>query len=255
MEIVRDVALVETKEAAIARAGDSGDILGVIARLASAPDFDTAKLEKLIELHERTQANTARAAFFSAFADMQAEIPAIHRRGRGDKGTRYALNEDIQKALRPILHKHGFMLTFATKFGDKTVTVTGKLAHKSGHVETAEFTSAADVSGSKNAIQALGSTQSYGQRYTTVALCNITGTDDVVDDDGKSAGKPEPPANYDDLMLAFEESAEHGYSASREAFAALPTPVRLYATKHDAVLLSKIKTRAQKVDKDKAVSK
>lgn len=208
-------------------------VMGIIERLASDPNFDTAKLEKLIELHERTAANAARAEFFEAFSIMQGEIPAIERKGRGDKGARYAKNEDIQRVLRPILQKHGFMLSFATMFADGKVTVTGKLGHKAGHVETAEFTSAADTSGSKNAIQALGSTQSYGQRYTTIALVNITGTDEA-DDDGGATGRGaiQDPDGFDEWVCDLDVASENGVGALKVAWDASKDAYRRHMVKH-----------------------
>lgn len=210
-------------------------VMGIIERLASDPNFDTAKLEKLIELHERTQANAARAEFFAAFAEMQAEIPAIERKGRGDKGARYAKDEDIQAALRPILQRHGFMLSFATAFsGDGKVSITGKLAHRAGHVETSEFVSAADTSGSKNAIQALGSTQTYGKRYTTIALLNITGTDEHLDDDGAATGRAQvtDPDGFESWSLDLDLVADGGLDALTAAWKQSPDAYRKHTLKH-----------------------
>ena len=46
-----------------------------------------------------------------------------------------------------------------------------------------------DTSGSKNAVQAVGSSTSYGKRYTASALLNLTSRlPDDRDDDGRAAG-------------------------------------------------------------------
>jgi len=224
-------------------------VMGIIERLASDPNFDTAKLEKLIELHERTQANAARAEFFDAFARMQGDIPAIERRGRGDKGARYALDEDIQAALRPILQKHGFMLSFAVDFPDGKLRVTGKLAHRDGHVETSEFVSAADTSGSKNAIQALGSAQTYGKRYTTIALLNITGTDEHADDDGAATGRAKvvDPDGFADWMADLDLVAEDGLPALTKAWKASPDAFRKHCFKHYAREHEQRKAKASRI--------
>jgi hypothetical protein len=238
------------KDQALAPA--SVGVMGIIERLASNPDFDTAKLEKLIELHERTQANVARSEFFAAFAQMQAEIPAIERKGRGDKGARYAKDEDIQAALRPILQRHGFMLSFATAFVDGgKVSITGKLAHRAGHVETSEFVSAADTSGSKNAIQALGSTQTYGKRYTTIALLNITGTDEHLDDDGAATGRAKlvDPDGFADWSADLDIVAEDGLDALTTAWKASPDGHRKHTLKHYAREHEQRKAKAARVGK------
>ena len=50
----------------------------------------------------------------------------------------------------------------------------GDLTHARGHSEKVWLQASRDDSGNKNAIQALGSTISYGRRYTTCDLLNIT---------------------------------------------------------------------------------
>jgi hypothetical protein len=227
-------------------------VMGIIERLASDPNFDTAKLEKLIELHERTQANAARAEFYDAFATMQGEIAAIARKGKGDKGTRYMKDEDIQAGVRPVLQAHGFMLSFAVDFpeGGK-LRVTGKLAHRAGHVETSEFVSVADTSGSKNAIQALGSTQSYGKRYTTIALLNITGTDQS-DDDGAAAGRGKvvDPTGFEDWWADLELVADEGFSAYSAAWKGTKNDAfRKHVLKHYSAEHEQRKAKAQRADK------
>ena len=52
-----------------------------------------------------------------------------------------------------------------------------------GHFETTSLTAAGDQSGGKNAIQALGSTISYLERYTILALTGLSTHE--MDDDAK----------------------------------------------------------------------
>jgi hypothetical protein len=75
---------------------------------------------------------------------------------------------------------------------DQIIT-TGVLAHRDGHSEQTELSLPTDTSGSKNAVQAVGSSTSYGKRYTAFALLNITSTGE--DDDGQAGGAPEPVDN------------------------------------------------------------
>ena len=63
--------------------------------------------------------------------------------------------------------------------------ITAILSHREGHSEETTLTLDADKSGSKNAVQAVGSSISYGQRYAAVALLNITTRG--MDDDGENA--------------------------------------------------------------------
>jgi hypothetical protein len=69
------------------------------------------------------------------------------------------------------------------------VTVTGVLTHQLGHVEQTSLTLPIDTSGSKNAVQSVGSSTSYGKRYTAAALLNLrTGE---TDDDGRAGAAVE----------------------------------------------------------------
>lgn len=182
-------------------------------RLLKDPTVDVDKLERLIAMQERIQARNARADFYADFALMQGELPTVAERGRTNNG-RYATHEDIVEAVRPVLQKYGFILTFRTKFEDKLVRVVGVLAHRSGHAEETEFMSQPDASGNKNAIQALGSAVSYGQRYTARALLNIASRED--DDDGRRANsKPAAPSpeGYEKWLEAAEDVAAEGWEA------------------------------------------
>jgi hypothetical protein len=94
----------------------------------------------------------------------------------------------------PILAQHGFSLRHRVHQSDAKVTVTGILSHKDGHAEETAVTLPIDASGSKNSVQAIGSSVSYGQRYTAKALLNIRSrfaADRALDDDGQKGGGAE----------------------------------------------------------------
>lgn len=195
-----------TKEVTLAPAGDNpwADMLAMMERLATNKDVDVVKLQAFIDMQKDILQVNARAAFNAAFAKLQAEIPTVIEKGRGDKGMSYARLEDIIETVRPVLEKHGFSLSHQTEWPDKsTIKVIGILTHQDGHERRSEFLASADQTGSKNAIQALGSSNSYGRRYTTKDLLNIVTKEE--DDDGKKASKPEvePPKGfeqwYDDM--------------------------------------------------------
>jgi len=167
----------------------------VIERAASNKDVDVEKLQKLLDMQERIMAKNAEMAFNSAMAEMQAELPIITERGEirvsGVLRSKYARFEDINEAVKPILQKHGFAMTFKT---DTTTVckVTGILVHRAGHREQTDMTLPYDVSGSKNNVQAIGSSVSYGKRYVMEALLNLTSRGE--DDDGKKTSGTVPDA-------------------------------------------------------------
>lgn len=196
-------------------------------RLARDPSVPVEKLEKLIELQERIMAHQARAEFSEAFARMQGEIPVITKRGEilveGRVRSRFAKHEDIQRIVRPILQAHGFAIRHRNEYTPEgKLKIIGILSHRSGHSETDEFVGSADTSGSKNAIQSLGSTRSYGARYTTIALLNITTEDEDDDGAGSSrAGQPDgpmPPAGYLEFLDTLRAAAMNGTEALRQAW-------------------------------------
>ena len=67
----------------------------------------------------------------------------------------------------------GLSAAWTTDQTEKGVSVTCKITHVLGHFETTTLTAACDSSGGKNAIQALGSTISYLERYTILALTGL----------------------------------------------------------------------------------
>lgn len=169
-------------------------LISVIERVASNPEADIAKLEKMLDMQERVLNRNAAQAFAADMAAMQAEMPRVFKLASGHNTT-YARLEDINDALRPTLQKFGFCVTFRiNQQGLESVTVTAVCSHKLGHSETASMTLPLDKSGSKNAVQAIGSTVSYGKRYAMCALLNISTGDDTNGAElGRSQSKPEAP--------------------------------------------------------------
>lgn len=158
-------------------------MFAMIERAARDPAVDIDKLERLMQMQERAIAREAKAAYDAAMSELQPELPAIGERGKavvqGSVRYTFALWEDINAAIKPVLMRHGFALTFRTSF-EGGITVTGVLSHRAGHREETSITLPADPSGNKNAVQAVASSVSYGKRYTASALLNLTshGEDD-----------------------------------------------------------------------------
>ena len=166
---------------------DQSAMLAVIERAARDPQVDVAKMEKLMELQERYQARQAKIEFDAAMAEMQPDLPSVGERGNAANRYTYALWEDINAAIKPVLKRHGFALSFRTSFDDG-IAVTGVLSHRSGHREETTIKLPADSSGNKNAVQAVASSVSYGKRYTAGALLNLTSHGE--DDDAFAAAQP-----------------------------------------------------------------
>ncbi|UOF79254.1 erf superfamily [Caudoviricetes sp.] len=171
---------------------ETAAILSVIERAASNPDVDIDKLERLLEMRERVEAQQALKAFAAAFPSLQAAIPEISENGAIDLGRGkpipYAKWEDINKVIKPILDEHGFSLFFRTKTDGDSVTITAVLRHVMGHTEETSLTLPVDKGGNKNVVHGIGSSTSYGQRYTARALLNISSRLEADRDDCGLAG-------------------------------------------------------------------
>lgn len=249
---VQDVNLVKAGEPAAsltALSGSSAEIARVIIEAAANPQIDAAKISALVGMQEHLQDREAASAFNTAFAAMAGEIPEIDEHGRiahnGKVQSRYAKFEDIKKVITPILTKHGFALAFETDpHSADELTVIGILTHIGGHERRSRFRSKADTSGSKNAVQGLGSVVTYGKRYTTCDLLNITTRE--ADNDGQGE-KPEAPQGFDAFKLAMESAAVTGTATLAEAWKAGTEPMRQYAQSALSGWLAELKKTAKEV--------
>jgi len=148
---------------------------------------DIAMIEKLMALHERWDANQARKSFDEAVAAAKKDIPPITRNVTGHNAKKYADFAAIAKVVDPVIGAYGLSYRFRTTQTDR-ISVTCILSHKAGHSEETTLSGPADTSGSKNAIQAIGSTLTYLQRYSLVQMLGLAAGND---DDGKAAGEGE----------------------------------------------------------------
>lgn len=174
----------------VAAQSESVTILQIIQQVAMSPDADIDKMERLMVMHQNMQALQAKQKYDEALAEMQEELPVIGERGgikdrNGRVQSTYALWEDINEMIRPVLARHGFAISFRTPRNERGIEVEGVLSHRAGHREMTSLVLPADTSGSKNGVQAVASSVSYGKRYTAGALLNFTTTGE--DDDGNSA--------------------------------------------------------------------
>lgn len=154
--------------------------------VASGASIET--IEKLMALHERFEANQARKAFNEAISEAKRLLRPVVRNREGHNSKRYADFAAIASAVDPILADLGLSYRFRTDQGDR-INVTCILSHRDGHQETTTLSGPPDTSGSKNAIQAIGSTLTYLQRYSLVQMLGLAASDD---DDGRKGGAGEP---------------------------------------------------------------
>jgi len=156
---------------------ESAQFMAVIEKIAMNPDASIDKLEKMLDMQERILNRNSHQSFTADLAAMQCDLPLVKENGRSHNGA-YALLEDINQAIRPVLQKFGFAVTFRVEQAEKTVTVKAILSHRGGHSECTSMMLPLDISGNKTSTQQVGSTVSYGKRYAISALLNISTGDD-----------------------------------------------------------------------------
>jgi len=187
------------------KAQDSTALMALINRVAVSPDYDVAKLEKLLELKERWDAEEARKMFVSAMAAFKSEPIQILKTKfvniLGGAKFAHATLADVVDAACAAMGRHGLSHKWETKQEGAKITVTCILSHELGHSESTSLFAEPDNTGNKNSIQAVGSTVTYLQRYTLLALTGMATTDQ--DTDGRIT-----PAQAEQMGPAISEKQE-----------------------------------------------
>lgn len=163
-----------------------------LLNIAIEKGVDFEKLEKLMELQVKWEANNSRKAYYDAMAAFKANPPEIdkdksvsYKTTSGTTSYKHASLGNVTSKIGTALSQHGLSATWNTKQDKDGITVTCRVSHRLGHYEETSLTSAPDASGGKNTIQAIGSTIAYLERYTILALTGLATHD--MDDDGKGS--------------------------------------------------------------------
>tara|TARA_R110002074_G_scaffold125024_2_gene261893 strand:+ start:12747 stop:13586 length:840 start_codon:yes stop_codon:yes gene_type:complete len=184
-------------------------IMAVIARVASDPDADITKLERMLEMKERLddraredENRAAQKEFFAALTAAQSEVPVVVKNRQNDfnKST-FADLAAIENVAMPVIRSHGFNVTAKSIPGAENgmQRILFRVAHTCGHVDEFEDDYALDSAGSggkasKTPIQAKGSTVTYARRYMLCAYFNIA--------IGDRDGQPQKPAEKSELTAS-----------------------------------------------------
>lgn len=164
-------------------------------QLAIEGKADLKKLEKLLELQTRYEANEARKVFASDFAEVQANIDSVLKtKNNPQTHSKYAGLDNVIETAKPVYTQYGFSIIFYE--GEtgvaENIRVCADVLHKAGHKETYHFDVPLDgvgIKGNANMTKIHGkaSSVSYGRRYLLCMIWNIP----TQDDDGNSSGDGE----------------------------------------------------------------
>jgi hypothetical protein len=164
-----------------------------LLNIAIEKGADLEKLEKLMDLQIKWEENQAKKAYFAAMASFKANPPEIEKDKNVDYTTKagnkvkydHASLGNVTQKISAALGEHGLSAAWKTQQDDKKITVTCRISHSLGYGEETSLSSSPDDSGGKNPIQSLGSTITYLERYTLLALTGLATQDQ--DDDGNGA--------------------------------------------------------------------
>ena len=200
--------------------------------VANGADLD--RLERLMDLQLRWEAEQAKRAFYAALADFKLDPPKLVKNATVDFTSKtgrthykHATLDSVSDPLVPALAKHGLSSSWNIEQNENGIRVTCELAHRDGHTKTVALYAKADDSGTKNPIQALGSAITYLERYTLQAATGLaTGEGD---DDGRASGRPiaeerkAEPRQRHEYQPAQHDVASVVQSHSDDKYEAKPT--------------------------------
>jgi len=150
---------------------------------------DLDQLQKLMDLQERWEANEARKAFHSAMNDFKSDPPSIYKNKHVEYNNyHHATLDHVVNVISEAMSKQSLSFRWDVSQGD-SINVSCIVTHALGHSERVSLQAEPDNSGKKNSIQAIGSTVTYLQRYTLLAVTGLAAKG--IDDDGKNSGPPE----------------------------------------------------------------
>jgi hypothetical protein len=172
-------------------------MVAMIERIAMDPNIPIDRLEKMMAMKERMEdrARTAakedqefqsRKAYFVAMSACQKKLPVVTKTKRNSHtNSNYADLAAIEEQAMPIIHEHGFGVSFQPDgYNEKgELCIKWEISHADGYVRNGIGEIPVDGVGAKGNVnktgtQAFGSTATYGRRYLLCMLFNISTGDD-----------------------------------------------------------------------------
>lgn len=169
-------------------------MLSIIEKVATDPNCDVSKMEKMLDMQERIFNKNAEIEFNRAMVAAQKEMPMVVAKAMNTQtGSLYAKYEHLLQQIKPVYTKHGFSLSFgeAPCSNSDMITVTCEVMHEGGHTKSFSSTLPIDSCGikgtvNKTGIHATASAYSYAKRYLATMIFNLAIADH--DDDAVKAG-------------------------------------------------------------------
>ncbi len=146
---------------------------------------DIDKMEKLMALQERWEANQARKAYMVAVSEFKQNPPTVIKDLVNKQyGSNYTSLANMVNTVNKALGVHGLNARWDINQSGADITITCILTHSMGHSEKVPLTAGPDESGKKNSIQQIKSTITYLEGATFQAVTGIACAEPSQDDDG-----------------------------------------------------------------------
>ena len=171
--------------------------------MAISSNADIDKLSKLMEMQFAWEKRNAQRDFLDAMSRFQSMCPDIKKLKQGHN-YKYAPLSDIVAQTKELIAQCGLSYRFEQLQENGVITITCIVSHVAGHSVSTTLSSPPETSGSKNAIQAIGSAVQYLMRYTFICAFGITTADE--DMDGRLPQKPAEPEPQFDPLESIERS-------------------------------------------------
>lgn len=185
---------------------------------------DLDRLERLMDMQTKWEANEARKAYALDMAEFKKNAPTILKdktvnfeTSKGWTTYDHATIGNVVEKVVAGLAEHGFSHSWIPARGDGgMISVTCEITHKLGFSKSTTLEAGLDQSGGKNNIQAQASTITYLERYTLLAATGLA-VKDRSDDDGASyvgqSGATRGPQGMSesemaDLTIAMREAED-----------------------------------------------
>ena len=190
--------------------------LQLLREALTNPEVQPEKAVAMAELMFRLEDRDARARFIAAKVAAISQMPRIGKDGENTHTkTRYAKWETAQPIITPILERHGLVLNFDVGNEGGRVSVTPILSGHGWEERGSAMVLPSDTGKGRNDVQAVGSSVSYGKRYTAFAMLNIV-TGGLSEDDDGNAGGGTPVDPYEALEPHERELVDEGRAKAME---------------------------------------
>lgn len=171
----------------------SGSTPADLIRYAMESGADLDRLERLMQMQIEWEKRESEKAFHDAMAIAKITAPDLTKQQGasflskgGTTAYDYSSIGDINPPIVKWLAENGFNSNWEPDQKGQTLGITCVLTHKQGFSKRYRLEADHDTTGSKNSIQALGSAQTYLERYTLLGVTGLS-IKDGRDDDGNGA--------------------------------------------------------------------